>query len=51
MIQKYRFDKERYIKQMIFRIGRKDGGMNSAVWQKKIISAFIERIPRMKVVQ
>ena len=51
MIQKYRFGKETYIKQMIFRIDRQDGGMNSAVWRKKIMSAFIERSPRMKVVQ
>ena len=51
MIQKYRFGKERYIKQMIFRNGKKDGGMNSAVWRKKIMSASIERKPRMKIVQ
>ena len=51
MIQKYRFGKGRYIKQMMFRSDRKDGGMNSAVWRKKIMSAFIERKPRMKTVQ
>ena len=51
MIQKYRVGKERYIKEMIFRSGKKDGGMNSVVWRKKIMSASIERKPRMKIVQ
>ena len=36
---------------MIFRSDRKDGGMNSAVCRKKIMSAFIELTPRMKIVQ
>ena len=36
---------------MIFKSDRKDGGMNSVNWRKKIMSAFTERKPSMKIVQ
>ena len=36
---------------MIFKSDRKDGGINSAVWRKSVMCAFIERSRHMKIVQ
>ena len=51
MVQKYRFGKERYIKKMNNIQEWQKRRRNSTVRWKKVMSAFIERSLRMKIVQ